>query len=265
MEKRILIIADMEGCSLIRSKKQVFSNSLKPVEFGRKAMEHDINAVLEGLKRAGITEVYIVDWHDMCDNIRRKNLKVEDLKLKIFRNGILDVLGKSHDIDAAIFIGFHSRPGKKAILSHCYSFSVKDLLINNKKSGETGLNIYSLYYCKIPVILVSGSYDAVKEAKNMNKDIQGVATKRGFKVYPRKEIREQLIGKTIKAMSNPAKPKKLKNPKIELCFKDGSNYSIEGKNIVEKQRKIEEIVEDYLKKRKIAGSNIHILKDNEIR
>jgi D-amino peptidase len=182
----IVLIADMEGASGIYSKFQVFGKTKRAKPFGLRRMHVDVSAALHGLRNAGADKVTLIDWHHEGTNLKRSQLKVpRGLSVVWSRESWLPrALQKIKPRpDAAVIIGFHAMAGLKAILAHTYSFRIKKITVNGRSVGETYMVMSLFNRLGIPTCFISGSHEAVLEAKSINPSVRTVVTKKGLRVY----------------------------------------------------------------------------------
>ena len=171
---RLLIAADMEGISGVVSLNHTHIDHPEYQRF-RRIMTQDVNAAVEGAFEGGASEVFVSDGHWNSTNIL-----IEELDPRVRLNSgspspFSMVEGINNSIDAAMFIGYHARMGTpQAILDHTWSSAqVANLWLNDRLSGETGLNAALCGSFGVPVLLVSGDQSVCAEAAEW---IEGVLT-----------------------------------------------------------------------------------------
>jgi D-amino peptidase len=69
------------------------------------------------------------------------------------------------------------------VLGHTFTYSVAELRLNGTVVGESGLSAAIAGHFGVPVVLVSGDAHAVRQAKNLIKNLVGVSTKEGVGLY----------------------------------------------------------------------------------
>ncbi len=62
-ELKVVIIDDMEGVSGIDDWHQILYGCEEFEEFGRAQVTEDVNAAIRGLRKAGATEIRVIDYH----------------------------------------------------------------------------------------------------------------------------------------------------------------------------------------------------------
>lgn len=174
---KVYISTDMEGITGINGLQFIFD---KEVEYtrGRTLMMQDLNAAIAGAVEAGATEILVNDAHGSM-----RNLQIEDLHeaadlITGFPKNQLMMAGLDASFDAAMFIGYHPKDGSEGILSHTIMGSViRDVVINGKSYGETGISAAMAGYYDVPVVMISGDDMLKKEARDLMPDLPFVTTK----------------------------------------------------------------------------------------
>ena len=89
------------------------------------------------------------------------------------------VQGLEDGPDAAFFVGYHARNGtQNAILDHTWSSSaVADVWLNDRVTGEIGLNAAVCGHFGVPVLLLTGDQSAGAEAREWIPGVDTVAVK----------------------------------------------------------------------------------------
>lgn len=174
---KIFISADMEGISGVVDPGHVTSTHAEYPRF-RQIMTEDVNAAICGAFNAGAQEVLVSDAHGNKTNILVEKL---DERAELNSGGIAPfgmVQGADGGYDAAMFIGYHARMGVPGILSHTISGGrVANIWLNDRITGEFGLNASLCGYYGTPIILVSGDLSACQEASEWVAGIEQVVVK----------------------------------------------------------------------------------------
>ena len=174
---KVYISADMEGITGINSLQYLFDKETEYAR-GRKLMMQDLNAAIAGAVEAGATEILVNDAHGSM-----RNLQIEDLHeaadlVTGFPKDQLMMAGLDASFDAALFIGYHPKDGSEGILSHTIMGSViRDVVINGKSYGETGISAAMAGQYDVPIVMISGDDMLKEEARDLMPDIAFVTTK----------------------------------------------------------------------------------------
>jgi D-amino peptidase len=142
-------------------------------------MTKEVNAAIAGAFEGGATNVLVTDGH--WDGL---NIMVEELdpraRLNSGLNAPLAMLqGMEQDIDAACFIGYHAQMGTlHATLDHTWaSRKIASVWLNDRLTGETGLNAALCGHYDVPVLFVSGDKTLEAEATDWIPEVATLAVK----------------------------------------------------------------------------------------
>jgi D-amino peptidase len=176
---KLLIAADMEGISGVTTWDHVNIEHAEYQRF-RRIMTQDINAAVRGAVEGGASEIVVSDGHWNGTNVLIEEL---DSHARLNCGGPTPfsmVQGVDQGVDAAIFIGYHARMGTpQAILDHTWSSArVANLWLNQRVSGETGLNGAVCGAFGVPVVMVSGDQALCAEAADWIPGVSTVQVKR---------------------------------------------------------------------------------------
>ena len=174
---KVYISADMEGITGINSLQYLFDKETEYAR-GRKLMMHDLNAAIAGAVEAGATEILVNDAHGSMRNLQIEDLhEAADLVTGFPKNQLM-MAGLDASYDAAMFIGYHPKDGSAGILSHTIMGSViRDVVINGKSYGETGISAAMAGQYDVPIVMISGDDMLKEEARDLMPDIAFVTTK----------------------------------------------------------------------------------------
>lgn len=192
---RVYISADLEGVNGI-----VHSTQTQPGEPGYERavqlMHKELNAVIDGVKTGGATEVYVADAHWDARNLRVELLPPGVHLISGWQRPFSMVSGVSGSIgattlvdqpfDGAFFVGYHARTGVACgVLSHTYRAQVYlDVQLNGVSVGETGLNAALAGYFGVPIAFLSGDDTACLEARELlGERLTTVAVKQAISRY----------------------------------------------------------------------------------
>lgn len=180
---RILISADFEGVSGVVHPDQIYPNG-KGYKDALARWVKELNAIVEGLKEAGIKEIVINDSHNHMRNLDNSLIPHASI-VSGWQREYSMVFGVDKKFDACIFQGYHSMAGSCATLSHTYRPRIiKQVLLNKLPMGEAGLNAALAGFFDVPVIMVTGDEDVCYEARKLiGNQVVTVETKKGFSRY----------------------------------------------------------------------------------
>lgn len=167
---RVLLWCDMEGVAGISVWEQV--NGGAPLyEEGRRLYTAEVNAAVRGCKRAGATEIVVVDGHGAGGPWSFKSLIPE-----LMESGAEYVLGYpwaryiaplEAGCDAALFIGAHAMAGTPdGVLCHTVSSQAwYNAHINETLVGESGIVAALCGDFNCPCVFVSGDAATCREVR----------------------------------------------------------------------------------------------------
>lgn len=197
---RAYISVDLEGINGV-----CHSSQTQPGEPGYERsiqlMHAETNAVIEGLVKAGCTDILVNDSHwDM------RNLRIELLHPKAHLTSgwqkpfsMVSGVHSAEKPDFACFIGYHARSGcATGVLSHTYRAQVfRDVRINDVLVGETGLNAYLAGAFGVPIALITGDDALQRECTELMGEVNCLVVKQAVSRYsacfmPQKQVLESL-------------------------------------------------------------------------
>lgn len=231
---KVFISVDIEGVNGIVDWDETIIG--KPgYEIFRQQMTAETVACCKALIEKGITEIYVRDAHDSARNLNHRDLPKEVKLIRGWTGSICDMMAYlDQTFDATIMIGYHSPARSDGnSLSHTLNLSYHYLKINGEYASEFLLNAYYAQLFMVPVILVTGDENLMKQVKETNPNIETVATKKGLSgavISDHPEITNQLIyEKTLKVIDEYEQdPYKcmIELPstfEVEICFKKHQN------------------------------------------
>lgn len=206
---KVYIFADMEGCSGITASEQIGGAR---ADEGKRLMEGDINACVEGCFAAGATEVIVRDGHSAGKNVDPARI---DPGARLIQGPTPGARFKDIDGSAAIILlGYHAMAlTPSGVLAHTYSSAkIQRMRLNGREVGEIGVDAAIAAEHGVPVALVVGDDKTVAEAKAWAPGALGVETKRGTgwqsaEVLPVEESRRRIREQTEAALRRHAEIK----------------------------------------------------------
>jgi D-amino peptidase len=218
-----MIWCDMEGIAGISVWEQV--NGGAPLyEEGRRLYTAEVNAAVRGCKRAGATEIVVIDGHGAGGGWNFKSLIPERLE-----SGAEYVLGYSWaryieplkaGCDAALFVGAHAMAGTEdGVMSHTVSSQAwYNARINDTLVGESGIVAAICGDFDCPAVFVSGDTATCREVRALLGDeVVEAPVKVGLGRYSARHMSPSdacslIEGKVYGALTMKRWPKPLKFP-----------------------------------------------------
>lgn len=229
---KILISADLEGVNGVAHPDQIYPDG-KYYKETLVRWAKELNAIVEGLNEAGVKNIIINDSHNHSRNLDSSLVP----KAKIvtgWQRPYSMVSGVENGFDACFFTGYHGMASSKSTLSHTYRPRIiKQVRLNKKSVGETGLNAALAGVFNVPVVFISGDKETCAEAKSiLGKQLFTVETKKSLSrysaiSYPFEEVLEKLKSTSTKTIKekNTWKVFKLKAPYIISVTFSESNHA----------------------------------------
>jgi D-amino peptidase len=160
---KAFISVDMEGMPYIVTRGHL--NLKAPLyEEARKIATKVTLIVAEELHKNGFSEVIIADSHGPMVNLLVDDLPEYVEIIRGFPRPVSMVSGVDN-CDAALFLGYHAKFGTaKSTFDHTYSGgSIHKVEVNGTTASEFLLNAYAAGESEVPVILVAGEAQLLKD------------------------------------------------------------------------------------------------------
>ncbi len=166
---RVYVSADIEGVAGVVDASHQSPEGGTEYQRARRLMTEEVNAAARAAFDAGASIVVVNDAHGPNTNLLVEVLD-ERVQLISGRPKPLNMVqGIDGGFDAALFLGYHARPGTaEAVLEHAYLGSVVDTLtLNGSQQGEFVLNAMVAGACGVPVVMASGDDKLAAEVAEM--------------------------------------------------------------------------------------------------
>ncbi len=155
---RVYVSSDIEGVAGVVNAEHQNPGAGIEYQRARRLMTEEVNAAARAAFDAGASAVVVNDAHGPNTNVLIEDLD-ERVQLITGRPKALHMVhGIDEGFDAALFLGYHARPGTaEAILDHAYLGSVVDTLrLGEREQGEFSLNAMAAGVFGVPVVMASG-------------------------------------------------------------------------------------------------------------
>lgn len=193
---KIYIKADLEGASgVVTFNKHSYDTGIY-YEQSKILNTKEINAAVEGLLEAGVSEIVVLDDHGPGGiNIDYLHPSAE----VIMGEGKPVTLDSS--FDALMFMGQHSMSNTpKGNLAHSFSSrTINNIWLNGKLFGEITDMVLLASQFNVPTIFLSGDDAACNEIKELIPNIETVAVKKGLSLNSAQCLSPEKARKEIKA------------------------------------------------------------------
>jgi D-amino peptidase len=175
---KIYVMVDMEGLSGIRRTEQV-KKGFPEYDKGCKLMMREINEVVDALFDSGATEVVVRDTH-----LTGGQVEIEEMDPRaVYELSSLKLMPSlDASFDGVILLGHHTKAGiLNGFLDHTMNpdtwFKFE---LNGVEMGEIGIEAAYAGHFDVPVIMVSGDEETIKEANETLGTVAGAVVKWGL-------------------------------------------------------------------------------------
>ena len=218
---KIYICTDLEGATGVYRFAQTRERGTPENLEAIRLLMGDIAAVAEGLKEAGVDEIYVRDGHGGGDNFIPTHMVAGVHYISGRASwGPINVLDES--FDGAVLLGYHAMNGTAdGVLHHTQSSKIEaKYFYDGVERGEIYQSAVTAGHYDVPVMLVTGDEAACREARELlGSDLPTVAVKKGIHreaaiMLAAEETRPLLIEGARKAVEAlpQRKPFKIKLP-----------------------------------------------------
>ena len=173
---RIYLIVDLEGVSGVVSYEQT-NPAGKEYSFGLRMLKSDLDALCSGIFAHGDHRVVVYDMHFYGRNIDLASL---DSRVEVICGKPLlpDAFFLEKKFDCLFLLGFHSRvENSDGLLHHSYEDDIKAISANGKSIGEIGLETAIAGELSMPLGMLTGDSEGIREARELLGDIPSVTVK----------------------------------------------------------------------------------------
>ena len=219
---KIYVNTDLEGISGVfnftQTREKGSPENLQACEY----FMGDLEAVIQGLRDGGATEVVVLDGHGNQAVVPHLMTPGATYITGRPRSGAGNLTLLDSSFAAMVMIGFHAMNGTPdGVLCHTQSSKTENRYwYNDVESGELVQNAVIADYYGVPLVMVTGDDATCREAHRFFGDrIVTVSTKRGLareaaQLYPFAETRKALYEGAKRAVSviSECKPYTLKFP-----------------------------------------------------
>ncbi|MGH9064479.1 MAG: M55 family metallopeptidase [Acidimicrobiales bacterium] len=177
---KVFISSDMEGTAGIVDWAQCRGPS-QEYELGRRLLQGEVNAAIEGAIQGGATEVLVNDSHGAMANLDPAALGGEAAYLSGRHKPLYMMEGLDASYGAILFVSYHGSMGSPGTLSHTYNpRAVSAVRLGGTPTGEAGINALVAAAHRVPVALVTGDQVAAAEAAPFLPGAAAVVVKRSI-------------------------------------------------------------------------------------
>jgi D-amino peptidase len=174
---RIYISVDMEGASGVTRWQDVITAG-QDYQRARSWMTGDVNAAIEGARRAGATEFVVEENHgvEMLCNLVLDEIDVEaDVVRGLPRHGPTTMAALDEHFDAMFLVAHHAKVGERlGFCAHTISYEgYADVRLDGRSVSEGEIFALAAAQVGVPTVLITGD-DVI--AAEMSKVVPGIET-----------------------------------------------------------------------------------------
>jgi D-amino peptidase len=224
---KIYISADMEGVAGAVTDEQLGPDGFEYQRF-RQFMTDEVNAAIDGARRAGATEIVVSDSHG-----NGQNLLIEQLPdipvIRSWPRPLMMMEGIVASFDGAVYIGYHaSTTNTKGVRAHTMSSAnLTAVRINAVEMSEGSINALIAGHFDVPIIMVSGDDATIEEVTRVVGDMETAVVKEAISFHAAKTLTPaaaaKLIGQKVEAAVRRIgdfRPFKMQGPyAVDISFK----------------------------------------------
>ncbi len=201
--KKIYISADVEGLNGVTSFKQTLPEYVDDYAQMRPQLHLELNALLDGLNKAGVDEIVVNDAHNTMTNITLSLLPMNVRLISGKPKKVSMMYGLDESFDGVILFAYHAKAASDGVLAHTFNINFKCVWLNGERISEAQLNGIYAKTLNVPIVLASGDDVFCKELKQDLGNIKTIQTKTVVsKTAAICEVNENLLKEYKKAGEN---------------------------------------------------------------
>jgi D-amino peptidase len=196
---KVFLSTDIEGTAGIVDWNQVLGSG--EYEMGRRLLQDEVNAAIDGALDAGATELVVNDSHWTMQNLLPAELHGKASCIAGKHKPLYMMEGLDDSFDAVFLVAYHGAiSAERAILSHTYNpFAIYEARLNGRPVGESALNALVALHHRVPVVLITGDDATYEEAEPFMPGIEGVIVKRSITRFAAHSLHPQEACERIRA------------------------------------------------------------------
>jgi D-amino peptidase len=229
-ELAIYISADMEGVAGAVTQEQLGPSGFEYQRF-RELMTAEVNAAIEGATAAGATRIVVSDSHGNGQSLLLEKFPDSVKVVRASPRPLQMMQGiEEGNFDGAILLGYHTATTNlQGVRAHTLSSAkLTAVRLNGQAVSEAGISAAVAGHFGVPVILVTGDSEVVKETQALLGDVEGAVVKWPYGFHSAQTLTPQAACNLIRERAAAAvhriadfKPHKLKGPvTLDVSFKN---------------------------------------------
>ena len=200
---RVWISVDMEGVAGVSHHRPTGRDD-REYPAAADLMVGEANAAIEGALAAGADDILVNDSHGAMYNLRPVDLHPAARVLQGQKSWSMVAGAQPADggarWDVALFIGYHARAGHPTgTIAHTFSGAPTETRLNDRPTGEYGLNAVVLGAWGVPVGLVAGDDALAAEVAGWLPWAEPVIVKHGYGTSAAASVHPEVARDRIRA------------------------------------------------------------------
>lgn len=181
---KVFISVDMEGIGGVVTSEQLGPTGFEYQKF-REYMTAEALAAIAGAREAGATEFVIADAHGNMQNLLIDRFPAGVTIVRGSPRPLMMMEGIDSTFSGAIFIGYHSATtNPQGVRAHTISSATfAAVRLNGQPMSEGSINATIAGHFGVPVIMVSGDEQAVREVQSFAGNVEGAIVKRSISFH----------------------------------------------------------------------------------
>jgi len=172
---RVYILVDMEGMGSAVKSQEVIAGNEGPAyrdrtgpdywQYYREMLTDETNAAIRGARAAGAAAFVVNEGHggNRFANLLPWALDPEAILIRGYPRPMIMSTGVDSTFGTMMMLAMHASWGKPGVMSHSYAFA--DFRVNGTFLNEVGINALVAGERGVPVSLVSGDDELMKEVR----------------------------------------------------------------------------------------------------
>jgi D-amino peptidase len=229
---RVFITADMEGLASVVFNREIISgyegeryrtgSSQDYWQHYRAILTAEVNAAIAGARQGGAASYVVNEGHggNLFGNILPWDLDTAAILVRGWPKPMVMSTGLDSSAGVAFFLGFHAGANTPGVIAHTYAFD--RITINGQWMNETGINALVAGEYGVPVGLVTGDDEVIRQARQQLGDgFVAVVTKWAIgrsaavtlsPAVVRQSIRDSAAVAVRRAMGGQLRPFRMERP-----------------------------------------------------
>jgi len=250
---RVCVSVDFEGMPFINTGDHLAPG--KPFyDEARRIVTRVVKAVVDEIAKHNVDEIVLLDSHGKMTNILALEIDVPNATIVTGYPRPLSMITGVESCDIVMFLGYHSKSNQaRAVLDHTYcGRCFRRIVLNGIEASELVLNAAVAGHYDIPVVLVAGDQNVVREARMLIPDVETVELKYSISRYSAKTpaittVENRLRNSVRNALVKKVKPFKLNYP-VHMLIEMASTGLADVAEFLPNSNRVDAVTIEYVAK-----------------